>query len=245
MVLNNEPPQSGGPFHEQDYFPIFDRLRGRYQQYAVSFNYILRTGDIHLEDSDQNQTIQLGRDDAFTKTVDEITKRVIDRVRTLQQQRGSPLHTLFAKRDWDKNNREQWESILSEITSEEMDKVPVFDNYFDSNAGGKRPKTLNLLSADIKKGVSDNNDKTYQTDCEVLSAVGGVVMQRAENFILDPFKSNQSWKNPMNYYAASGGLTQKTTLTIWGCIQALWRLPAIGLILLPIPTKEKSLTSSR
>lgn len=193
--------------------PIQDKAF-RYQDRAINFDYILRTGVIPSRTqtlfSDKpvfvddrhfmatgygSQFIDFESDDAFTSALDSIRQNVHD---SLAESSGE-ARTLLSKEVWTKEDREQWEQTVSSWVSYHVDSVPGFDNYRtprqENNPAEYRPTRLNDLSADIENGT-----QTVEFDCEVMSVVEGLILQQIDKEFLPEVASEGNYKVASNYF---------------------------------------------
>jgi hypothetical protein len=169
---------------------------------AVNFQYILMTGVIpstywnrESKISDHNQMINFDSDDAFTRSLDKIQTESQKRILA-----DSQLSGLLEKKEWSREDRVLWEKKTSKIVSDEVDKIKGLDTYrLEDGKGTRRAIRLNDLAADI-----ENDTKTIEFDCESMSAVEGVTLQRLENKFLPEDAPQNDYKKQSNYFRAGG-----------------------------------------
>jgi len=176
---------------------------------AVSFNHILKTGEIHVsEHSIDKLRISLNNNDAATqayRTVREASEKSL--------QNNAAVQDLLKKPKWNKADRQNWQKHLAQTINIEVDKVPGFDEYRTmvdikgSKKATERSTWFNHLSRDIKacKNSNGNEIKTRITefDCKFNSILEGCLGQEIANKLLADF-SEDSNKNSQDYYYIVG-----------------------------------------
>jgi hypothetical protein len=153
-----------------------------------------------------NQTIDLTVDDALTRTMQSVQDDVLTEIAN-----DSDMQDLISKEVWSKQDRASWETFISETTSKTVAKVPGLDHYrlqpqapdsdlADKGTAEKRAEHVNELSKDIENGTG-----TIEFDCETMSIVEGIILQRLEQEAL-PSKENATdgYKYAANYFYVSG-----------------------------------------
>ena len=182
---------------------------------AVNFRYILETGHIpgirsdYAEMGSQETYVEWDADDAYTRAVDQAHQAAVIRI-----QEDPNLQRLLALESWDREDRIEWERGVSEIVSEEVDKIPGLDQYrtpeYDAITGeadlsGSAPTPtfrLNDLSSDILAGTSER-----EYDCDIMAVTEGAIIQQIEDTHLpDQAAAEGSLKQASAYYMASGEL---------------------------------------
>tara|TARA_R110002124_G_scaffold129483_1_gene290961 strand:- start:257369 stop:259174 length:1806 start_codon:yes stop_codon:yes gene_type:complete len=153
-----------------------------------------------------NQTIDLTVEDALTRTMQSVQENVLSEIAN-----DSDIQGLLSKEVWSKQDRASWEKFISEATSAKIAEVPGLDSYrlqrkapgsdlYDQGTAEKRAQHVNELSKDIENGTG-----TIEFDCETMSIVEGIILQRLEHEAL-PSKANDQdgYKYAANYFYASG-----------------------------------------
>ena len=145
-----------------------------------------------------SQRIDWDKNDAFTNALDDIFENAYVRINETVD-----LGELFKKSIWDKADRILWEQTIADIVNDETSKIPGLGIYRYSDEQGRaleRPPFLNALSFDIV-----NNSQTIEFDCEAMSVVKGLILQRIEYAFLEPQKDNEhNYKQASNYFLAMG-----------------------------------------
>jgi hypothetical protein len=204
---DKEPPELA-PLKQRGVVPVY---RGQgYQENAVNFNYILKTGQVPNVPGavNFNYSIDLKADDAFNRALKTIEDRSEQRI-----QKSPEMQNLLQKDQWSKQDRETWERSVSQIVKEETAKIPGFKDYRTSSVGDATPKDpmdaakdirrLNDLSADI-----EHNTETERFDCGIESIVKGMTIQKIENRLLPDKAANTSdYKKASSYFYATGGVS--------------------------------------
>jgi hypothetical protein len=146
---------------------------------------------------DPDETIDLSAKDEFVSSLVKITDASSRRVA-----RSPKLQNLLAKTTWSMRDRVTWEREITQIVSEERHGIPglkLYRSTFDSDHPARiRAKSLNELASDISRNTAD-----IQFDCEQMSAVDGIVLQRIENAAL---AGGRGLKAPASYLRVTGFL---------------------------------------
>lgn len=146
---------------------------------------------------DPDETFDLSANDEFVSALKKITDSS-----NLRVARSPQLQKLLKKTVWSIKDRVSWERELSQIVSEERHQIPGMKQYrstSDSEHPARfRAKSLNELASDIV-----HNTDNIQFDCEQMSAVDGIILQRVENSAL---AGNIGLKAPASYLRVTGFL---------------------------------------
>lgn len=197
-MASNMPKQSDLNLASRDIIDLADGYR------AVSFPSILRTGKVDATISSNtaipDHYIDWSQKDAFVQTIIDLQENVVARI-----SQDPKMAALLNDPHWDMNDRMSWEERLSEITSEEMDKIPAYSYYRTVGLPGaaaaqSRATRVNDLSADI-----NNNTKNLEFDCETMSIVEGVIMQSVEHAYIGQQKPTVDNLKGEGTYFYSGG----------------------------------------
>src|SRR5262249_30145775 len=135
-AVDNKPPVPLQPLQERNIIPI--KADDGVTRNAVNFNYIFGTGKVPTELYDKNYAdyySDFKRNDPAAAAQDpflQALKTIEDGV-ALRIQESSEIQTLFLKPRWGKDERQQWERLVSQIVSEEMDKIPGLQDYRTSS----------------------------------------------------------------------------------------------------------------
>lgn len=110
------------------------------------------------------------------------------------------------KNTWTKDDRRQYEGVLSQIVTEETDKIPGLKDYRTINTTGLplalyNIHKLNDLSQDI-----DNNSTAFRFDCGVQSVIKGLIIQKIEDEIL-PHADTAGYKQASSYFFSAGTIS--------------------------------------
>lgn len=175
-------------------------------QYAVSFNYIIENEVVGTFDYDPwVQTIDLrSKTSLLARNISEITRRINRRILTGNNVKDPFLNELLKlrrKKRWSIKDRIHWEKNLSQIVSNEIDKVKTLNIYRTTPKGQsqRRAKHLNELDEDIKNGTTN-----IEFDCEQMSVIKGIIIQNVENKILPAYSRQTQLKSNLNYYYVTG-----------------------------------------
>ncbi len=187
---------------------------------AVSFNYTLQHGTVPHDPKDTmyggdqyidfgNSPVPFGQDgyephDPFTSALETVRHNTIERI-----QNDPEMQALLQDPNWSEGDRIKWEAKLSQITSEELNKIQGLgtyrlegDQHVDGSQTEIRPDRLNDLNEDILNG-----SQKVEFDCEAMSVVEGTLMQAVENTFLagnDPSPDNLKFAG--NYFYTTGGV---------------------------------------
>ena len=180
---------------------------------AVNFRYILETGHIpgirsdYADLGEQETYVDWDADDAYTRAVDQAHQAAVTRI-----QADPNLQRLLELESWDREDRIEWERGVSEIVSEEVDKIPGLDLYrtpnYDEDPAQADPSApsptpvfrINDLSSDILAGTSE-----IEYDCDIMAVTEGAILQQIEDTHLpDRAAADGSLKQASAYYMASG-----------------------------------------
>ncbi len=203
-------------------FGLPDTRPEGYDDRAINFQYILKTGQIpqvsysdglpYFEDDNLpylpvyerqewgSQYIDWSSDDAFTQALESIKSSVFRRVES-----SGELYGLLTSDHWNKDDRIEWEREVAYIVSEEVDKITGLDRYrvaapeLKYDQAERRATRLNDISADIENDTTD-----YEVDCETFSIVKGLILQQVDNYYLPPKASEGDYKAVTNYFYVSG-----------------------------------------
>ncbi len=210
-AANNTPPPVPVPLNDRDKIPVV-RTYNNGNSYnnisVVNFNHILRTGDAHNgADGDKSQyNIDWSSNDAFTRALKTIEDRSAARI-----QNDPGLQALLNKPGWIKPDREKWEKRLSEIVSEETDKIPGFGDYRSIiKINGYKTVEQNISRLNDLTSDITNNTQQKRFDCGIMSMIEGSTLQKLENRFLSASAggvASGDWKKPMSYFYATGGAT--------------------------------------
>lgn len=182
---------------------------------AVNFRYILETGHIpgirsdYADLGEQETYVDWDADDAYTRAVDQAHQAAVARI-----QEDPNLQRLLELESWDREDRIEWERGVSEIVSEEVDKIPGLDRYrtpnYDEDPAQDDPSApsptpvfrINDLSSDILAGTSE-----IEYDCDIMAVTEGAIIQQIEDTHLpDQSTIDGSLKQASAYYMGSGQL---------------------------------------
>lgn len=177
---------------------------------VVNFRDILETGEapIYTEDNQYrssygNQYIDWNSNDEFTQALKTIENSASERI-----ENNPELQMLLKKDHWTREDRVSWEKGVSEIISEEHNKIPGLNEYRNEvnkeeyPTVERRATRLNDLSQDIK-----NDTKTIEHDCESHSIVEGAILQKMDNkFLPENGASEDDYKIQSNYFYAVGNV---------------------------------------
>lgn len=180
---------------------------------AISFNHVLQTGEIpRSKDLGDNQKFNWGPNggDYTQPPHDSLTQAIADVREAVKVAIANDpdMQALLADPNWSEGDRVAWERGLTEIVSEELDKIPGLDQYTVTGGEGKRyaenrASTFNSISEDL-----DNGTNKWEVDCETFSAIKGSIMQMVENETLpkveNPDPSNL--KFAADYFYATGNV---------------------------------------
>jgi hypothetical protein len=206
---------SNKPLTERDVIPI-KREGQSFESVAVNANYILKTGDIpYGTGKSARYTIDWRTDDAFTRSMQQVERNALYRIQQWPTEREEGLRELLGKPNWDKADREKWESGLSQIVSEETARVPGLANYRTAGKGGYLPpgtrtdavdiRKLNDLSRDISQSWATGREtEKYRFDCAIQSAVEISTLQKIENGLLPPRAGEADYKKASPYFLVGG-----------------------------------------
>jgi hypothetical protein len=195
-------------YNDMDYFPIYGNFNGASQVNAVNFNYILGKGDIRVLEKDwvsriingPNQSIDVYAQDSFGCSLENIKNRVLEAMRG-----DGRVQKLLQDPHWSKTEREAYEHILAETTSEIVNDTVGFGEIKNDNEKQfKHPDHLNDISEDLDT-LGDGIQK-YETECETFSTIEGCVLQMVEHELLASYQHNDetAWKRPLNYFRTDG-----------------------------------------
>ncbi|MFP4097616.1 MAG: hypothetical protein ACLFP8_05885 [Alphaproteobacteria bacterium] len=151
--------------------------------------------------------ILLEEDDTLNRTI-EILKDVVEK-----RINNSPdFQALLSKNSWSFEDREQWERSLSQLVSDEMDKIPGLDNYRD--IGSVHGTYINELSDDIEKGLRGDRSYTKPFVCHQMTLIEAEIIQGVEDNILP---QGNGYKSATSYHTAVGNviLTGQAALHAW------------------------------
>jgi len=172
---------------------------------AINFQYILHTGDIpsnfdaNLNKLGFSQWIDFSADDPFNRALNTIQIQSQKRIEA-----NNELSALLNKDQWSREDRLLWEKKTSHIISEEVEKFKGFKKYRKETDGNGvvRAIRLNDLSLDLAHGTEN-----IEFDCESMSAVKGVTLQRIENTLLPQHTTQNNYKHASNYFYISGNVS--------------------------------------
>jgi hypothetical protein len=169
---------------------------------VINFQYIIDTGEVSQGlFPGTNYDIDWESDDLFNQRIDEIEKCVLERV-----SQHDDLQGLINKTEWTTEDRLSWEFHLSEIVSEEVNKVAGFEEYRRSGATKiealfsdvDRESHANEISRDLENGTQN-----IEFDCELMTLVEGTILQRVENGLLpESSETEGDYKKLGNYFYA-------------------------------------------
>jgi len=148
-----------------------------------------------------SQYVDWSADDPFTRSYETIRENTFARIEASPE-----LQSLLTKNSWDMQDRETWERSVSEIISEEVDKIPGLDNYTNTvDDFAERAKNLNDLSINIADPDFAEQNYIYpEVECETLTLIEGSVIQRADNHFLPDEALPGDLKVSSNYFYATG-----------------------------------------
>lgn len=177
---------------------------GQASNYAVQLVRDLKASEIVSQFSlsaddmkrEPDQTIDLNAGDEFTQALDAITLRAQARL-----EKSASIAGLMRKSDWSMQDRIEWERELALTESEERHRYPglgAYRNIFNrEHLAKKRPPRLNDLSEDIRNSTDD-----LEFDCEQMSAVDGLILDRLEGALLPA--RGRGYKRAFPYARATG-----------------------------------------
>lgn len=191
-----EPPPEFVPLYQRGIIPVTSDSN------LVSMNHIIETGYAPFSVSQvpqQNYSIDLSRDDALTRSMIEIRERA---ERVLQN--SAVIQSMLSEEEWTKDERAVYEETISNIVTDEVDKVPGLDRYrtpdfeFNTDPTTRNVTLLNDLSEDIEHHTSN-----VRFDCGVESMIKGIIIQQIENEMLPSVANDGGYKSAMPYFLAT------------------------------------------
>jgi hypothetical protein len=169
---------------------------------VVNFQSIIKSGDVPLGNPVVGSyDVDWEADDLFNERINEIEMNVTKRV-----SQHDALQDLINKPEWANQDRVSWEFHLSEIVSEEVNKVSGFEEYRSSSKniigtlfdGIDRESRANEISRDLETG-----GQAIEFDCELMTIVEGSIIQRVENTLLpEGSEEGGGYKEAGNYFYA-------------------------------------------
>jgi hypothetical protein len=140
--------------------------------YFLSADYILRTGDCHGDRDPQspNFFLDLNRPSELTRQLDDVYRRVMERLRDP----SSTAQNLLRLPTWDRRTREMWEAELAQIIGHEFQQTPLFREYRPDGTRlpGNPYRSLNDLT------------ETSRFVCHEMAVLHTLMQQRVENEFL-------------------------------------------------------------
>jgi hypothetical protein len=166
--------------------------------FALDFNEIIESGQAGFGQSFLEPiTFDLEADDSFARAMKEIKQNTFERI-----ENSPELQALLEKKEWTREDRMNWEEGVSEIVSEEVDKIPGLGDYRTPGADNIaiKPTThLNRLSEDIDNaGSGAPTPLKNEFDCDIIALVEGITLQQAENKFL-PKEGAGDYKQATSY----------------------------------------------
>lgn len=161
----------------------------------VSVNYALIEGKFNIfpYEQEMNQDIDFNAKDALNGTLDSIENKVASRVQ-------NELGHLLRDDSWDMQDREQWEEGLAKITSKEFLNADMAVSEYRTE--GRR---TSLLNETLNSDLNSKGKPTGEFDCEAMSKLEGVIIQRVENQALKGQQHEPgNLKFPGNYFVGGG-----------------------------------------
>tara|TARA_R110002126_G_scaffold13118_3_gene56745 strand:- start:260394 stop:261914 length:1521 start_codon:yes stop_codon:yes gene_type:complete len=185
---------------------------------VINFQSIIQSGEVSLGNPIiGSYEVDWEADDLFNQRMNEIEMNVTERV-----SQHDALQGLVDKPEWTNQDRVSWEFHLSEIVSEEVNKISGFEEYRSSSNniiatlfdGIDRESRANEISRDLETG-----GQAIEFDCELMAIVEGSILQRVENTLL-PEDSEQGgdYKEVGNYFYAQSQVSydpQRDDLDEW------------------------------
>ena len=188
------------------------------EEHAISFNYILKTGQILRQgtdpnDPDPNVVQRLNVEDTsnpFIQQIDSIRDGIVRDVKSDTPSTDSKiaaLQALYKKDSWDMNDRVAWEKNLTELVSDRVTTDLKLGDYRNA-ADTKKYGNIVPLSDLTQLQEDEGSLKQHEWDCKAQSAVKGVIIQMAENNLLPPAARPGSEKSAGTYYEMNGEMQQ-------------------------------------
>lgn len=160
----------------------------------VNIREALKDGQFVVNRNFMDQHLRVGVDDPLNNTLDQLTDRIQARIEADPEMRA-----LLEKSEWSMADRVAWEKGLTEITSEEFEKIPAFSEY---RTNGVRGEYLNdSLNDDLRNGTSN-----AELDCEQMSQLEGILIQRVEDRMLPANAEPDNLKFAGSYFYGGGSV---------------------------------------
>ena len=146
----------------------------------------------------KNQFINLNEQNEVTDALNTIRENTLTRIAD-----SEILQDLLAKPEWDYDDRATWESHVSKIVSEEMNKIPGLDTYRIEKMGNiARTRDLSYLGVDMRDGTT-----VIEHDCETMRSLEGIVHTQVDKELLpEEGKNDNDLKRGGAYVAANGSV---------------------------------------
>lgn len=207
-AVADQPPPQFVPLRDRGVIPVKNHLG--FDVNVVNFRYIIQTGNIPAfpDSLDSTYSIDLNRDDPLTQALATMEAAVLNSIEN--RRRDAPdFRDLMEKPVWSKQDRQDFESYLSDAVSTEMDKIKGLQDYrtipYENNQNKELPlaqeniRLLNDLSYDIEHG-----SQRYRFDCGVQSIIEGIVIQRVEDQVLTAENPADNYKAASSYFYSGG-----------------------------------------
>lgn len=180
------------------------QLNGQATNYGVqSIADMMKTGVVAQYSSDPDeirrdppQSLDLNAGDDLTKAMADIQKRVEARLA-----KSPSVKALFVKSEWDMKDRIAWEKEFALTLAEERHHTPGLDAYRSTGDSKFHARVRSAKINDLSKDIHDNT-AFFEFDCEQMTAVDGIIMQKIEDGVL-PAQS-PSLKKAAPYIRATG-----------------------------------------
>ena len=172
---------------------------------ASNFQAILRTGNANSDrifgiiPAQGSLSVDFAAKDSLTTSLNKIRRIATERLES-----DSFIQELLTKPVWTKQDRIDWESVLSNIVTREAHKIAGLKTYradiaFPGYSVAPYSNKLNDLSYDI---THDTKHFAYQ--CAQQAFLEGIVMQQIENKLLPKEDVGNNYKHRSNYFYMTG-----------------------------------------
>jgi hypothetical protein len=169
--------------------------------HLVSAGYVLDGGRALTRrnmNSELNIYVRWDKEDSFTREFQNIFNNCIQELSD-----DSYFQNVLLDADaWTLQQRRMYEYDVIKEINDQLAKIPALSKYRSAdtaaNPSSKRYKDLNALSFDI-----DHDGRTVELDCEQMSLLKALLMQKIDRHFLPPVSGN-NFKFAANYYYAIG-----------------------------------------
>lgn len=191
------------------YNGVTDSRDGNGYGRAISFNYILQTGQIPAAVKDQAssrlddiQYIDFASDDPYTRAMASVRDAAIQKI-----SQDPALVQLLAKDSWSKEDRISWERGVSSIISAEADRIPGLNVYRVDDGKEDSPIRRVTRMNDISQDMTDGTTN-LEFDCESMTTFEGTILQQVENKMLPAQSDGAGMKYAADYFYMKGRADQ-------------------------------------